>query len=246
MLKVISRDEAKQQGLTRYYTGIPCKRGHKSEREVSSGKCKLCRNENDKKRYHNNPEEREKRLNRNYKYAKSDKGHKTRRVWEKQWYQESIKDPIFRFNHSLESNFKRWFLLKGNKGVRLERIEEIVGINKNKFRDYISDKFIEDMRWDNYGSYWHLDHILPKSLFNSNRIKEVKICWNYRNLRPLKEKENLVKLNKLNINIINEAKKSGILDILLKSGMLKEEDNIFFKKLNNKDLIELKNILSLL
>jgi len=39
---VISRIEARAQGLTRYYTGIPCKRGHLSVRDMN-GECRECR-----------------------------------------------------------------------------------------------------------------------------------------------------------------------------------------------------------
>ncbi len=40
--KIISRKEAKVQGLKRYYTGKPCRRGHIAERRVSSTRCSLC------------------------------------------------------------------------------------------------------------------------------------------------------------------------------------------------------------
>ena len=40
--KVISRQEAKELGLIRYYTGIPCKKGHLAERYVNNKTCFLC------------------------------------------------------------------------------------------------------------------------------------------------------------------------------------------------------------
>ena len=40
--KIIMREEAKEQGLVRYFTGVPCKRGHISERKVSTGDCLAC------------------------------------------------------------------------------------------------------------------------------------------------------------------------------------------------------------
>lgn len=39
---VINRNEAKSQGLTRFYTGKPCKHGHLAQRHVSSGSCCEC------------------------------------------------------------------------------------------------------------------------------------------------------------------------------------------------------------
>jgi len=40
-MEIITRKEAKEQGLTRYYTGKPCKYGHVSERYML-GKCVAC------------------------------------------------------------------------------------------------------------------------------------------------------------------------------------------------------------
>ncbi|WNL50886.1 endonuclease VII [Xanthomonas phage Murka] len=42
MTGVISRAEAKAQGLKRYFTGKPCPNGHLLERHVSSGGCVEC------------------------------------------------------------------------------------------------------------------------------------------------------------------------------------------------------------
>lgn len=41
-MNIITRKEAAQQGLSRYYTGKPCKKGHVSERMRSNGQCVTC------------------------------------------------------------------------------------------------------------------------------------------------------------------------------------------------------------
>lgn len=41
---VISRDEANKRGLKKFYTGIPCKKGHLAERWVSTNGCTHCLN----------------------------------------------------------------------------------------------------------------------------------------------------------------------------------------------------------
>jgi hypothetical protein len=51
MNKIITRAEAKAQGLTRYFTGEPCKFGHISQRNTASGGCHVCLNEKQKKRW---------------------------------------------------------------------------------------------------------------------------------------------------------------------------------------------------
>jgi hypothetical protein len=39
---IISRDEAMALGLKHYFTGVPCKHGHITERNVRSGRCLEC------------------------------------------------------------------------------------------------------------------------------------------------------------------------------------------------------------
>lgn len=41
-MNIISKQQAKAQGLKHYFTGKPCKREHVVERLVSSGKCVKC------------------------------------------------------------------------------------------------------------------------------------------------------------------------------------------------------------
>lgn len=58
--KIILKEEAEAKGLVRYFTGLPCARGHISERKVSSGDCLECKRDNHKRRLKEDPEFREK------------------------------------------------------------------------------------------------------------------------------------------------------------------------------------------
>jgi hypothetical protein len=44
--RVVSKKDASVMGLTRYFTGTPCLRGHVSERQTSNGTCLECIKEN--------------------------------------------------------------------------------------------------------------------------------------------------------------------------------------------------------
>ena len=48
-MRVLSKQQARAQGLTRYFTGKPCKRGHIAERMVSSRHCVVCLSLHNKK-----------------------------------------------------------------------------------------------------------------------------------------------------------------------------------------------------
>ena len=49
-MQIISREKAKKKGLKRFFTGIACSNGHKSERYVSTGACKDCLSDFKKRR----------------------------------------------------------------------------------------------------------------------------------------------------------------------------------------------------
>lgn len=42
---MVTREEARRQGLVRFYTGAPCRRGHVVERLTRSGICVECNRE---------------------------------------------------------------------------------------------------------------------------------------------------------------------------------------------------------
>ena len=54
------------------------------------------------------------------------------------------------------------------------------------------------MTWGNYGE-WHVDHILPISVYNIQEIgdEEFMKCWSLSNLQPMWGKENIRKSNKI-------------------------------------------------
>lgn len=70
-------------------------------------------------------------------------------------------------------------------------------IDELKF--HLENQFDEHMSWENYGSYWHLDHIIPQSklLYSSMEDENFKICWDINNLRPLDKIKNMSKGNKI-------------------------------------------------
>ena len=67
-----------------------------------------------------------------------------------------------------------------------------------------------EMTWDNYGTYWHVDHIYPCALFNFEKIEDRKKCFNWTNLAPLEGIENLKKSDNLDIDMVLKYKKRAI------------------------------------
>jgi hypothetical protein len=78
MTKIISRSEAKAAGLKRYFTGKPCKYGHVTERQVSSGRCMRC----DVLKNAASPEENRQNAHA-WRIANPKKCRENRRAWRK-------------------------------------------------------------------------------------------------------------------------------------------------------------------
>lgn len=76
------------------------------------------------------------------------------------------------------------------------KTQEILGCDWNILKEHFESQFDNDMSWDNQGTYWDIDHIIPVS---SAKTEEDIIRLNhYTNLRPLERNYNrFVKRNKI-------------------------------------------------
>ena len=65
--------------------------------------------------------------------------------------------------------------------------------------EHLEKQFDQHMTWDNYGTYWHIDHIYPHSLlpYDSLSHQNNQKCWALENLQPLEATENRKKSNKI-------------------------------------------------
>ena len=80
---------------------------------------------------------------------------------------------------------------------------EYLGCSIDKLERWIEYQFNENMSWENYGSYWEIDHVLPVSKFDLTNEQNIYQCFNWRNLQPLEARENIRKSNKIILNMIN-------------------------------------------
>jgi hypothetical protein len=57
------------------------------------------------------------------------------------------------------------------------------GLDIVSFRNWIEIQFTKGLNWENFGSNWQFDHIVPVSYFNFNIESDLKLCWNFINIR---------------------------------------------------------------
>jgi hypothetical protein len=104
-------------------------------------------------------------------------------------------DPIFKLKYVVGRMVRNSLKCKGIS--KNKKSIEILGCDIKFFKLYIEQKFIDDMSWDNYGTYWDIDHIIPLSTALTE--EDVLKLNHYTNLQPLDSYINrFVKRDKLN------------------------------------------------
>lgn len=73
---------------------------------------------------------------------------------------------------------------------------EMFGCTRDQLVKHIESQFVKGMTWYNQGR-WHIDHIMPCSAFDLTNPEQVKVCFNWQNLRPIWAKKNLRKGKKI-------------------------------------------------
>lgn len=104
----------------------------------------------------------------------------------------------YKLSEVYKSKFHKF--IKGKKSS----IQNILGCNYDFLIKWLECNFKPDMTWENYGTYWDIDHVIPLSLFDFSQEINIKICYNWINLRPLEKKVNIAKSNVIQEIYINE------------------------------------------
>lgn len=62
---------------------------------------------------------------------------------------------------------------------------DLIGCTPNELKAHLESKFNRMMNWDNYGTYWEIDHIVAVSKFNLEKEEELFKAFHYTNCQPL-------------------------------------------------------------
>jgi hypothetical protein len=71
-------------------------------------------------------------------------------------------DPIFRIRENI-SNAILKALKSGKSNKAGKSILQFLEYTIQDLKIYLESQFDNQMSWDNYGNYWHIDHIIPQS-----------------------------------------------------------------------------------
>ncbi len=165
--------------------------------------CKSCSKHN-KKIYYNNNKDKIK------EYYEDNREHLL--DYNKQW-RNNNKEYIKQYqNNRYHTDFN--FKMKKCLSSRLTNLfsnqkhsatlSNLLDCSDNFLKSWIIYQFNDKMSENNYGIYYHIDHVLPISRFNMNDEYDRKLIWNWKNLKPLEKIENIRKSNRLDIQLYNK------------------------------------------
>jgi transposase-like protein len=103
----------------------------------------------------------------------------------RRYYTIIKKDPAKLIKVRLQTRIHK--VLKGGSSVS---IFKVLGCNLSFLKRWLEDQFVPGMSWENYGSAWHIDHIVPCDAFDLSCPVQQVGCFHYSNLRPLWAREN--------------------------------------------------------
>lgn len=134
--------------------------------------------QSDKEYYKNNKETCRTR-NRQYCHDNKEK----RAQYHKDYYHGVTKHNL---NEKIKINLRgRIYKAIQNPDIKSDTTIFLLGCEICDFIKYLESKFLINMNWLNYGSKWHIDHIIPCDAFDLTQESEQRKCFHYSNLQPL-------------------------------------------------------------
>jgi hypothetical protein len=100
-------------------------------------------------------------------------------------------DLNFRISQVLRSKIHK--VIRGQK----TSCSNLLGCDMLFLKKWIEFRFDDKMNWNNLGTYWEIDHILPINAFDFMIENEKTICFHWTNLQPLTCIENRRKTDKI-------------------------------------------------
>lgn len=102
-------------------------------------------------------------------------------------------NPEYRIKINLRRRLSH--VLQGS--LKADKTFNLLGCDVKNLKEHLERQFCNGMAWDNYGSAWHIDHIIPCASFNLTDPEQQRKCFHYSNLQPLLKIDNLKKGRKL-------------------------------------------------
>ncbi len=168
----------------------------KSEKDGKHRYCKLCMKKGNDNYYHEVGKieradyYKQHRIdNKEYFNSYCHNHYHTNKEWYREWNRNKNKtDMSFRLKKIVGVRINQ--ALKTYNTLKKDRTINYLGCSASNYVLYLESKFTPDMSWDNYGTYWEIDHIKPICKFNLCDEQEMYLCFHFENTQPLSKQDN--------------------------------------------------------
>lgn len=152
----------------------------------------------------------------------------------KKWTaKEEVTDSLLKFREKRKWQlaFRRYILEKKNA----YSYAPFFGLDIENYRKWIGLQFANGVNWENFGSVWQFEHIIPLAYFDFSKEEDLKLCWNFINIRVETLETHYLKGNHIEIL----AAKAYFENLFIKTGY-----TICLKMIEKINYIQNSNIIS--
>lgn len=73
------------------------------------------------------------------------------------------------------------------------------GLSNERFRQWIELQFVGELNWTNFSDSWQLDHVVPVAYFDFSKEEDLRLSWNFTNIRVAKIEKSGVAINRIDL-----------------------------------------------
>jgi hypothetical protein len=169
--------------------------------------CKKCESKKGKKYRKDNPNKakdyhklwykknKDKKLKQTKEYKLKNK--EKSKMWQRNWAKKQRKiNPQYKLKCCIRGRIRDTV----KRGFKSDHSIKLTGCTVEEYMNYIESLWENGMNWNNWGNKedcWHLDHIIPCELFDLTKESHQKICFNFKNTKPVWKSHNEKKSDKI-------------------------------------------------
>lgn len=172
-MKEISWVEAKKQGLSKYFTGRPCKNGHIAARRVSGRQCVICANAAARTWAIQNPK-RVKEISKKWSIANRNSETLRAKEWRKN-NPAAYKKAVSSWRNKNAIYYKAYMAFAANQR-RIAKLKATpLWLNQNQQEQIFCRYRVAAMYTAEGLGVWHVDHIVP---LRGDDVCGLHVPWN--------------------------------------------------------------------